>query len=151
MDQIQSVEKLLLPLETDKPVTVAPQLVAPQLVAVKSTKEELIVCIKEWIKIDNDIARAKSDIKEKTSRKKFLTDNLVVIMKSNSIDCFDINGGALLYKQKKTKKPISAKYLLAELQKIYKDQPDVATDLTKQLLDNRGETVKDEICRKINK
>ena len=146
MDQIQSVEKLLLPLEADKPVTVA-----PQLVAIKSTKEELIACIKEWIKIDNDIAKAKSDIKEKTSRKRFLTDNLVIIMKSNSIDCFDINGGALLYKQKKTKKPISAKYLLAELQKIYKDQPEVATDLTKQLLDNRGETVKDEICRKINK
>ena len=117
----------------------------------KSTKEELISCIKEWIKIDNDIAKAKSDIKEKTSRKKTLTDNLVVIMKTNSIDCFDINGGALLYKQKKTKKPISAKYLLAELQKIYKDQPDVATDLTKQLLDNRELTVKDEICRKINK
>ena len=117
----------------------------------KSTKEELIVCIKEWIKIDNDIAKAKSDIKEKTARKKTLTDNLVIIMKTNSIDCFDINGGALLYKQKKTKKPISAKYLLAELQKIYKDQPEVATDLTKQLLDNRGETVKDEICRKINK
>lgn len=66
MDQIQSVEKLLLPLETDKPVTVA-----PQLVAVKSTKEELIVCIKEWIKIDNDIARAKSDIKEKHPGKSF--------------------------------------------------------------------------------
>jgi hypothetical protein len=150
MAQIQSVDKLLPPLETDKPVTALTQLTTP-LTAVKSTKEELIACIKEWIKIDNDIAKAKSDIKEKTSRKRTLTDNLVVIMKSNSIDCFDINGGALLYKQKKTKKPISAKYLLAELQKIYKDQPDVATDLTKQLLDNREQTVKDEICRKINK
>jgi ribosomal protein S24E len=117
----------------------------------KSTKEELITSIKEWIKLDNDIAKAKSDIKEKTARKKALTENLVVVMKSNSIDCFDINGGALIYKQKTTKKPISAKYLLAELQKIYKDQPDVASDLTKQLLDNRELTVKDEICRKINK
>jgi hypothetical protein len=117
----------------------------------KSTKEELITSIKEWLKLDNDIAKAKSDIKEKTSRKKTLTDNLVTIMKSESIDCFDINGGALLYKQKKTKKPISAKYLLEELQKFYKDQPEVATDLTKQILDNRGLTIKDEICRKINK
>jgi len=117
----------------------------------KSTKEELITSIKEWIKIDNDIAKAKTDIKEKTARKKVLTENLVTVMKSNSIDCFDINGGALIYKQKTTKKPISAKYLLAELQKIYKDQPDVASDLTKQLLDNRELTVKDEICRKINK
>ena len=117
----------------------------------EATKEELIANIKEWIKLDNEIAKAKSDIKEKTARKKSLTDNLVVVMKGNSIDCFDINGGALLYKQKKTKKPISAKYLLSELQRFYKDQPNVATELTKQLLDNRGETVKDEICRKINK
>lgn len=117
----------------------------------KSTKEELITNIKEWIKIDNDIAKLKTDIKEKTNRKKSLTENLVVVMKSNAIDCFDINGGALIYKQKKTKKPISAKYLLAELQKYYKDQPDVATDLTKQLLDNRELSIKDEICRKINK
>ena len=117
----------------------------------KSTKEELITNIKEWIKIDNDIAKLKTDIKEKTNRKKSLTENLVTVMKSNSIDCFDINGGALIYKQKKTKKPISAKYLLAELQRYYKDQPDVATDLTKQLLDNRELSIKDEICRKINK
>ena len=117
----------------------------------KSTKEELITNIKEWIKLDNDIAKLKTDIKEKTNRKKSLTENLVTVMKSNSIDCFDINGGALIYKQKKTKKPISAKYLLAELQRYYKDQPDVATDLTKQLLDNRELSIKDEICRKINK
>jgi hypothetical protein len=52
----------------------------------KSTKEELITNIKEWIKIDNDIAKLKSDIKEKTSRKKSLTENLVVVMKSNAID-----------------------------------------------------------------
>ena len=115
------------------------------------TKESLIANIKEWIKLDNEIAKAKSDIREKTARKKTLTDNLVVVMKGNSIDCFDINGGALLYKQKKTKKPISAKYLLTELHRFYKDQPNVATELTKQLLDNRGETIKDEICRKINK
>jgi hypothetical protein len=116
-----------------------------------STKEELISSIKEWIKLDNDIVKAKSDIKEKTSRKKVLTETLVTIMKGSSIDCFDINGGALLYKQKKTKKPISAKYLLTELQKYYKDQPEVASDLTKQILDNRELSVKDEICRKINK
>jgi hypothetical protein len=120
-------------------------------IVAKASKEELIGYIKEWIKIDNDIAKAKAEIKEKTLRKKTLTENLVIVMKNNSIDCFDINGGALIYKQKKTKKPITAKYLLAELQKFYKDKPEVATDLTKQLLDNRPESVKDEICRKINK
>ena len=120
-------------------------------VQISSTKEELVSNIREWIKIDNDIAKMKADIKEKTNKKKSLTENLVTVMKQNSIDCFDINGGALMYKQKKSKKPISCKFLLEELQKYYKDQPDLAKELTKHLLDNRLETVKDEIKRKIDK
>ena len=116
-----------------------------------NAKEELIANIREWIKIDNDIIKLAAEVKDKKKTMKGLNDSLITIMKSNSIDCFDINGGALIYKQKTTKKPISAKYLLAELQKFYKDKPDVATDLTKQILDNRELTVKDEICRKINK
>jgi hypothetical protein len=116
-----------------------------------SAKEELVSNIREWIKIDNDIAKMKADIKDKTNKKKSLTENLITVMKQNSIDCFDINGGALMYKQKKSKKPISCKFLLEELQKYYKDQPDLAKELTKHLLDNRLETVKDEIKRKIDK
>ena len=118
---------------------------------VASTKEELVSNIKEWIKLDNDILKLKSDIKAKTDNKKTLTENLVNTMKNNSIDCFDINGGALMYKQKKTKKPISGKFLIAELEKYYKDQPELAKDLTKHLLDNREETIKDEIKRKIDR
>jgi hypothetical protein len=116
-----------------------------------STKEELVSNIREWIKIDNEITKLKSDIKDRTNKKKLLTDNLVNTMKHNSIDCFDINGGALMYKQKKTKKPISGKFLVNELQKYYKDQPEFAKELAKHLLDNREETVKEEIKRKIDK
>ena len=72
-----------------------------------NTKEELIANIREWIKIDNDLMNLKKEIKNKTANKKTLTENLVKVMKSNAIDCFDITGGALVYSQKKTKKPIS--------------------------------------------
>ena len=87
----------------------------------KTTKEELINNIREWIKIDTDVAALKNDIKTKLNHKKMLTDNLVKVMKTNAIDCFDINGGALVYNQKKTKKSISGKYLLQQLEKYYKD------------------------------
>jgi len=76
---------------------------------------------------------------------------LVNVMKNNSIDCFDINGGALVYKQKKQKKTISGKYLLTQLQEYYKEQPEVAVEITKKVLDNRLEVVKNEIVRKIDK
>jgi hypothetical protein len=116
-----------------------------------ATKEELINNIREWIKIDNELLKLKTETKVMVAKKKGLTDSLVRIMKGNSIDCFDINGGALLYKQTKSKKTISGKFLLSELQKYYKDQPELATELTKHLLENREEVVKDEIKRKINK
>lgn len=110
-----------------------------------NAKEQLISNIREWIKIDNEIKKIKNDLKEKTTQKKSLADNLVTVMKSNSIDCFDINGGSLIYKQKKTKNTISGKFLLNQLEQYYKESPEVAKDITKHILDNRVETVKDEI------
>ena len=114
-------------------------------------KDDLIVYIKEWIKIDNDIINLKTQVKQKTTKKKELTESLVNVMKVNNIDCFDINGGALIYKQKKTKRTISGKFLLTQLEEHYKDQPELAKELTKKVLDNRVKVVKDEITRKIDK
>ena len=114
-----------------------------------STKEELISNIKEWIKLDNEITKYKSELKEKTNKKKSLTESLINIMKTNSIDCFDINGGALVYKQKKIRKTISGKFLLTQLEEYYKDQPELAMEITKKVLENREESIKDEIKRKI--
>jgi hypothetical protein len=126
--------------------------VGQELTPVKrTTKEELVNNIREWIKIDNDLINLKKEIKNKTTHKKTITDNLVKVMKTNSIDCFDINGGALVYSQRKTKKPISGKYLLLQLEKYYKDQPDVAKDLTQHILENREENIKEDIKRKIKK
>ena len=115
------------------------------------TKEQLVNNIKEWIKMDNEINQLKVEVKEKTNKRKLLTENLVTVMKTNSIDCFDINGGALVYKQKKTRKTISGKFLLTQLEEYYKDNPELAAEITKKVLDSREETIKDEIKRKIDK
>lgn len=116
-----------------------------------NTKDELILNIKEWIKIDAEISKLKAEVKSKTNKKKEITEALVGVMKNNSIDCFDINGGALVYKQRKTKKTISGKFLLQQLENYYKDNPELAKEITKQVLDNRIEVVKDELKRKIDK
>ncbi len=115
------------------------------------TKEQLVVNIKEWIQIDNEIAKLKSEIKERNNKKKLLTSNLVTVMKSNAIDCFDINGGALVYKKSVVKKPINGKMLLQTLQNYYKNDPSIAEDLTKHILDNREEKVKETIQHRIDK
>jgi hypothetical protein len=115
------------------------------------TKEQLVNNIKEWIKIDTEIAELKSQIKDRNNKKKTLTENLVSVMKTNKIDCFDINGGALVYKTNKIKKPINGKTLLSALQNYYKSDPKIAEDIAKHVMDSREEQVKETIKRKIDK
>jgi predicted nucleic acid-binding Zn-ribbon protein len=115
------------------------------------TKEQLVNNIKEWIKMDNEIAQLKTEIKDRNNKKKTLTENLVSVMKTNQIDCFDINGGALVYKTNKVKKPINGKTLLAALQNYYKTDVKMAEELAKHVMDSREEQIKETIKRKIDK
>jgi hypothetical protein len=112
------------------------------------TKEQLVTNIKEWIKIDTEISQLKAEIKDRTNKKKTLTENLVTVMKTNKIDCFDINGGALVYKANKVKKPINGKSLLAALSNYYKSDPKIAEDITKHVMDSREEQIKETIKMK---
>jgi hypothetical protein len=115
------------------------------------TKEQLVNNIKEWIKIDTEISQLKTEIKDRNQKKKQLTENLVDVMKKNEIDCFDINGGALVYKKSKTKKPINTKLLLSSIQNYYNNDTKTAQELTNFILENREEQVKETIKRKIDK
>lgn len=115
------------------------------------TKEQLVNNIKEWIQIDTEINQLKAGIKEKNLKKKMLTEALMTTMKNNTIDCFDINGGSLVYKKSTIKKPINAKSLMQSLQNYYKDNPNLAENITKHVLDSREEQVKETIKRKVNK
>ena len=115
------------------------------------TKEQLVLNIKEWIKMDTDILKLKNEIKDINNKKKILTEKLVNVMKTNTIDCFDINGGALVYKKNKIKKPLNGKTLLLALQNYYKNDTKTAEELTKHIMDNREEQIKETIKRKIDK
>jgi len=115
------------------------------------TKEQLVSNIKEWITMDTEMNKLKAQIKEIQNKKKSVTQNLLEVMKTNSIDCFDINGGSLIYKKSTVKKPINSKSLLSALQKYYKDDTQTAEQLTRHILDNREEQVKEVIKRKIDK
>jgi Family of unknown function (DUF5760) len=129
-------------IEKEKEVSVVPVL---------KTKEELIFNIKEWIKIETEITTLNKQLKERKNKMKELTNNLVNTMKANSIDCFDINGGALVYKQRKSKKPLSGKFLLTQLEEYFKDNQDLAKEIHKKVWDNRTTVVKEEIKREKDK
>tara|TARA_B110000495_G_C22872312_1_gene508702 strand:+ start:214 stop:567 length:354 start_codon:yes stop_codon:yes gene_type:complete len=115
------------------------------------TKDQLINNVKEWIQIDNEITELRARIRVMNNKKKIITEKLLNVMKIGKIDCFDINGGALVYKTNKVKKPINGKSLLTALQAYYKSDPTVAEDVVKHIMDNREEQFKDSIKLKIDK
>ena len=115
------------------------------------TKEELVNNIKEWIKIDTDIIKLQNELKERKAAKKALSDSLMEVMKKNQIDNFDIKGGSLQYKTNKVKKPLTGKVLVGALQSFFSDTPKKAEELTKFLMENREEQIKESIKRKVDK
>ena len=115
------------------------------------TKEELVTHIKSWITIDNEIVKLQKQIKSYRDEKKELTSSLVNVMKTNEIDCFDINDGKLIYSKSKVKKPINKKSLLNALEGFFKDDTEMASQLSEHILNSREETVKESIRRKKEK
>jgi seryl-tRNA synthetase len=112
------------------------------------TKEQLVKCVKNWVKIDNEIRALKKELNNRNKEKKDISKDLMDVMRENEIDCFDINNGKIMYVKKNVKKPISAKALLGIISNYYDGDTEKASDLNNYILSNREEVVKETIVRK---
>jgi len=115
------------------------------------SKEELVKAIREWVKIDNEIRILQKEQIQRKKDKKKISVNLMEVMKKNEIDCFDINDGQIVYSKKNVKKPITQKKMTEILSKFFNGDSVKAAEVNNYILENREETVKETILRKINK
>jgi len=122
------------------------------IIKMTSTKDELVGNIKEWVSIDQEIAVLQAEIKLRKARKKQLTTTLVSIMKTNDIDCFDINNGKIIYTTNKIRSPMNKKHLIDCLTKHFNDKDeDTINELTKFIMDSREIKTTDKIQYKVPK
>ena len=115
------------------------------------TKEQLINFIKQWIDTEDEIKILQKQLKEKRSEKKILTESLVDVMKTNDIDCFDINNGKLIYTKNKVKSNLSKKMLIASLHEYFGENANEVERLSNHILNSRKEIIKENIKHKVNK
>lgn len=115
------------------------------------TKEQLISSVKEWVKLDNEIRSLQKEVNKRKNEKKKISESLIIVMKKNEIDCFDINDGQICYSQKNVKKPITQKVLLDILGKYFNGDLLKATEINNFIVENRVEETKEVIVRKINR
>jgi hypothetical protein len=112
------------------------------------TKEQLIHIIKEWVKMDNDIKKLQKEILLRKKEKSKMSVELIQVMKTNEIDCFDLKDGQILYTKKNVKKPITKKVLLDILSKYYNGDYMKASEVNDFIMNNREETVRECIVHK---
>ena len=114
-------------------------------------KNELIQNVKDWVRIDNEIRQLQKEISNRRLAKKKINLLLMDTMKSNDIDCFDLNDGQICYTKKNVKQPINNKILLEILTKYCNGDLTQASDINNFIKDNRAEITKENITRKISK
>ena len=115
------------------------------------TKEQLIKCVKEWVRIDNELRTLQKEQAIRKNEKKNISKDLMEVMKRNEIDCFDLKDGQLMYTKKNVKKPITKKNLVGILANYYKGDVNRALELNDFIMENREEVVKESIVRKVGK
>ena len=112
-------------------------------------KEKILNTIKEWLKYDEELKELLKSQKIIKTKKKQATDDLLEIMKSNEIDCFDINSGKLLYQKTKSRGTLNKKLLLESLGSFFDRRDDInVNELSTFILDSREIKEMENIKRK---
>jgi len=116
------------------------------------SKAELIEIIKEWRTLDEEIKAIQKEIKVRRNKKKELSDKLIKVMRTNDIECFDINNGKLLYTKSKLKETINKSYLMKVINDYFNDDENVETEkVADYILENRNTKIKESIRCKLDK
>ena len=110
-------------------------------------KAEIIESIKEWMRIDNEIRNLNKEVRDRKIQQTNISKRLMITMKDNNIDEFNVKEGKLVYSKKQIKKPITKKYLTDVLLKYYDGDAEQATELNSFIDENREATTKESIRR----
>ena len=112
----------------------------------ENNKVYMVQKIKIWLAVESKISELSNQLKELRKMRKDLNVDLLEIMKTNEIDCFDCNSGKIMYTKNNVKKTISKKYLTDILQKYYgNENSSQAENLCNFILENRQIEVKENI------
>ena len=113
------------------------------------TKQQLVNSIRDWVRIDNEMRKLKSETSKRKKEQKKISESLIDVMRKNDIDEFDLNDGKLMYSKRSVKKPITQKILLGILANYYEGDIKKAVDVNNYIMDSREEVEVEKISRKM--
>jgi hypothetical protein len=104
--------------------------------------------IKDWVALESDVVQLRKQMKLLNTKKKEISDKLLLVMKEQKIDEFDLNSeGKLLRQTKVTKQSINKKTLPLILNKYYTSDEE-AHKVAEFILLSRPEKVSETLRKK---
>ena len=115
-----------------------------------NSKDILINNIKEWVKLENEIAQLNKEINVRKKEKKVLSNTLIETMKNYTVKggTSSIQTGQICFNKRKSKKAITKKGLFDILTKYYNGDDTKINELQNFILDNRETITKETITLK---
>lgn len=113
-------------------------------------KGELKLQVKEYLGIDDQIKAINKALKERRTKKKLLSENILENMKKFEIDFMNTKNGKLTYSETKRKEPLNKKNLITGLNKYFNNE-DESKRVSKVVLDDRKDIVKVTLRRTVTK
>lgn len=107
------------------------------------TKEDIVGFLKEWIRVDTNIRKQQTILKQMKAEKKAISDNLMKTMKSNEIDSFNTPELMFTFAERVVRNPISKKYLENILLEYFDHDSKKATEIQEFIMSNRKSSVKE--------
>ena len=119
------------------------------IMSTSKNKEILGQHIKNWLQVDKELQLLQKELKERKKKKNDISAALLQIMKTNEIDCFDINDGKIIYSKNNVKKALNKDHLINCLDKYFVDNPAMKTDeIVKFIMETREVSTKESIRHK---
>ena len=104
--------------------------------------------IKDWVTLESEVSSLRKQMKLLNTKKKEVSDKLLLVMKEQKIDEFDLNSEGKLLRQTKTvKQSINKKTLPLILNKYY-DTDEEAQRLAEFILNSRPEKISETLRKK---
>lgn len=114
--------------------------------------ENSVNIIKTWLQVETQISEYSTLLRELRKKKKELNVELLEIMKTNNVECFDCNSGQITYTRNNVKKSLNKKVLHEILSGYFTNAPaGEAEKLCEYIQQNRGTETRESVKLKKNK
>lgn len=108
-------------------------------------KNEFSENVKEYLALDEQIARLNKALKERRTKIKELSTSIMKAMTLNDIEHINIKNGVLVHNTKESFKSLNKMNLKNGLTLYFKDDEHKATDATETVMNNREKVIKETL------